>query len=49
MGELEKIGAGFRGEAAGIALPDDPGMLEHIDAVGMRQREGHVLLAEQHA
>ena len=25
------------------------GVLEHVDAVGMRQREGHVLLAEQHA
>src|SRR5436309_2012679 len=46
--ELEKIGTGLRGEPAGITLPDDPGVFEHIDAVGMRQRECDVLLAEQH-
>ena len=35
-------------EAARIAFPDDPGVLEHIDTVGMRKRERHVLLAQQH-
>src|SRR5665213_4153231 len=40
--------AGLRREAAGVAFPDDPRMLQHIDPVGMRQREGDILLAQQH-
>src|SRR5260370_38149002 len=40
-------GAGLGREAARFALPDDARMLEDIDAVGMRQREGDVLLAEE--
>ena len=39
---------GLGGKAARIALPDDPRMLEHVDAIGMRQGESDVLLAEQH-
>ena len=45
---LEIPRAHLAGEAGGIAFPDDAGVLQHIDAVGMRQREGHVLLAQQH-
>src|SRR5579883_919834 len=40
--------ARLRGEPRRIAFPDDAGVLEHVDAIGMWQREGHVLLAEQH-
>src|SRR5665213_1784480 len=40
--------AGLGGKTAGIAFPDDPRMLQHVDPVGMRKREGHVLLAEQY-
>jgi hypothetical protein len=38
--------ASFHGKAAWITLPDDPRMLQHVYAIGMREREGHVLLAE---
>src|SRR6516162_5141367 len=40
--------ARFRRKAAGIAFPDDSRVLQHVDAVGVRKSEGHVLLAEQH-
>ena len=36
------------GEPARRPLPHDARMFQHIDAVGVRQREGDVLLAEQH-
>ena len=39
---------GFGREAARLPLPDDAAMLEHVDAVRVRQSEGDVLLAEQH-
>jgi hypothetical protein len=32
----------------GSPSPDDTGMFEHIDAVGVGQSEGDILLAEQH-
>jgi hypothetical protein len=32
-------------KASGIALPDDEGVFQHIDPVGMGQREGDVLFA----
>ena len=38
----------FGGEAARLPLPDDQAMFEHVDAVRVRQGEGHVLFAEQH-
>src|SRR5580700_1667411 len=47
-GVLQITGADFGGETRRLAFPDDAGMLEHIDAVGVRQREGDVLLAKQH-
>src|SRR6202035_510440 len=44
----EVILAGFRGKTAGVALPDDPRMFQHIDPVGVWKRESHVLLAQQY-
>src|SRR5579883_1278144 len=35
-------------EAVGGAFPDDAGVVEDVDAVGMREREGDVLLAQEH-
>src|ERR1035438_4373891 len=39
--------ASLRGKTAGIAFPYDPRMFQHIHPVGMRKREGNVLLAQQ--
>src|SRR5580704_3237434 len=47
-GVLQITGADFGGEARRLAFPDDARVFEHIDAVGVRQREGDVLLAEEH-
>src|SRR5580700_1495187 len=46
-GVLQITGADVGGETRRLAFPDDAGVFEHIDAVGVRQREGDVLLAEQ--
>src|SRR5579883_2046032 len=45
---LEIASPHLGGEAVGRAFPHNAGVLEHIDAVGMRQRKGNILLAEQH-
>ena len=44
----DRTGADVGGEARRLTFPDDAGVFEHIDAVGVRQREGDVLLAQQH-
>ncbi len=50
-GELEspskRSGAHLRGVPRRIALPDDARVFENIDAVGVRQREGDVLLPKK--
>ena len=46
--DLEQSGPGLGGEPLRRTLPHDARMFEHIDAVGMRQGESDVLLAEQH-
>jgi hypothetical protein len=45
-GVLQITGADVGGETRRLAFPDDAGVFEHIDPVGVRQREGDVLLAE---
>jgi hypothetical protein len=40
-------GAHFLREPRRIAVPGDAAVIEHIDAVGVGQREGHILLGEQ--
>ena len=46
--ESEIAGAHLLGEARRLAFPDDARVLEQVHAVRMRQRERHVLLAQQH-
>src|SRR5574337_1261341 len=45
---LQVVGAGFLREARRVAFPGDARVLEHVDPVRVRQREGDVLLAQQH-
>src|ERR1700682_2218212 len=45
---LERPLARFRGKTTGVALPDDPRMLQHIHPVRVWQREGDVLLSQQY-
>src|SRR5580700_3478965 len=39
--------AHFVGEPRRLAVPGDTAVVEHIDAVGVRQRESNVLFGEQ--
>jgi len=41
---VSEIAVPLLGERPG-SLPDDPRVLQHVDPVGVRQREGDVLLA----
>src|SRR5579875_1467838 len=45
---IEKTFAHLLLETRGASLPHDARMFQHVHAVGMRQRERDVLLAEQH-
>jgi hypothetical protein len=45
---LEIATSRFAGKTIRTALPCDSGVIKHVDSIGMRQRKGHILFAEQH-
>jgi hypothetical protein len=48
LGALEIATTRLAGETIRAAFPRDSGVVQHIDPIGMRQREGHILFAQQH-